>query len=186
MHLSFFMQHNLKFTRTTLYNSSAYTSLWIFFYHTKENTKFYDIDIHATYTKRMGSHNFNLLAGYQQQYTHNSKLYAYRNERMSGDIYSIVTATGNGMETTDLERELATVGYFGRLNYAFQEKYLMEANFRYDGNSRFAESKKWGFFPSASVGYIVSKESFFQPLTKWVNFFKLRASYGKLGNMRAR
>ena len=151
----------------------------------KENTQFYDVDIHATYNKSLGLHDFNLLAGYQQQYTYNSRLTAYRNERMSSDIYSIVTATGDGLETTDLDRELATVGYFGRLNYAFNEKYLLEANFRYDGNSRFAEGNKWGFFPSASVGYIISKESFFQPLTTWVNFFKIRGSYGKLGNMRA-
>jgi TonB-linked SusC/RagA family outer membrane protein len=151
----------------------------------KENTKFYDVDIHATYNKTLGSHDFSLLAGYQQQYTHNSILYAFRNERMSDDIYSIVTATGNSMETTDLERELATIGYFGRLNYAYQGKYLLEANFRYDGNSRFADGYKWGFFPSASVGYIVSRESFFQPLTSWMNFFKVRGSYGKLGNMRA-
>ena len=151
----------------------------------KENTKFYDIDIHATYEKSVGNHNFNLLTGYQQQYTYNSSLYAYRNERMSSDIYSIVTATGNTMETVDLDRVLATVGYFGRLNYSFKDKYLLEANFRYDGNSRFAEGKKWGFFPSASAGYIVSRESFFQPLTSWLNFFKIRASYGKLGNMRA-
>ena len=152
----------------------------------KENTKFYDVDVHATYTKNLGSHDFNLLAGYQQQYTNNSRLYAYRNERMSSDIYSIVTATGNSMETTDLERELATLSYFGRLNYSFNDKYLLEANFRYDGNSRFAEDKKWGFFPSASAGYIISRESFFEPLTSWLNFFKIRASYGKLGNMRAR
>lgn len=152
----------------------------------KETTRFYDMDIHATYTKTMDRHDFTLLAGYQQQYTYNSSLFARRNERMSNDIYSIVTATGDDFETIDLDRELATVGYFGRLNYTFNRKYLLEANFRYDGNSRFADGYKWGFFPSASVGYIISRESYFAPLTSWVNFFKIRGSYGKLGNMRAR
>ncbi len=151
----------------------------------KESIKFYDLDIHGTYAKSIGSHDFSLLAGYQQQYTYNSKLYAYRDQRMSGNIYSIVTATGDVWEMTDEDKELATVGYFGRLNYAFKEKFLLEANFRYDGNSRFAEGNRWGFFPSVSAGYVLSRESFFEPLTPWVNFFKVRASYGSLGNMRA-
>lgn len=152
----------------------------------KETIKFYDIDIHGTYNKTFGLHSFNLLAGYQQQYTYSSKLFASRNERMSSDIYSIVTATGSDFETTDEDKELATLSYFGRFNYAFNDKYLLEANLRYDGNSRFAEGYRWGLFPSASVGYIISRESFFQPLTGVVNFFKIRGSYGKLGNMRAR
>ncbi|MGV3508716.1 MAG: TonB-dependent receptor [Sphingobacteriaceae bacterium] len=71
--------------------------------------------------------------------------------------------------------------YFGRINYSFNEKYLLEATFRYDGSDRFAPDNRWGFFPSASAGWRIDKESFFD---KWnfVNLLKLRASWGKLGN----
>jgi len=71
--------------------------------------------------------------------------------------------------------------FFGRLNYNFKEKYLLEANFRYDGTSRFPKDKRFGFFPSFSAGWNISKESFF-PVNEWLNNLKLRGSWGKLGN----
>jgi len=71
--------------------------------------------------------------------------------------------------------------YFGRLNYNFKEKYLLEANLRYDGTSRFPQEKRFGFFPSFSAGWNVTKESFF-PANDWFNNLKLRGSWGKLGN----
>ena len=73
--------------------------------------------------------------------------------------------------------------WFGRLNYAFDSRYLVEANFRYDGSSRFSPDNRWGFFPSASVGWRISEENFAK--NSFINVFenlKLRASYGKLGN----
>jgi TonB-linked SusC/RagA family outer membrane protein len=76
----------------------------------------------------------------------------------------------------------ATQGVFGRFNYNFNEKYLFEASARYNGSSRFEKGRRWGFFPSASAGYLISKESFWEPLKPYVNALKLRASYGALGN----
>ncbi|HEY0669642.1 MAG TPA: TonB-dependent receptor [Sphingobacteriaceae bacterium] len=73
------------------------------------------------------------------------------------------------------------ISYFGRLNYDFNEKYLLEATFRYDGSSRFASGNRWGFFPSVSAGWRIDKEPFFH-LTNVIDLLKLRASYGKLGN----
>ena len=73
--------------------------------------------------------------------------------------------------------------WFGRLNYAYDSRYLLEANFRYDGSSRFSPDNRWGFFPSASVGWRISEEDFAK--NSFLNVFdnlKLRASYGKLGN----
>ena len=73
--------------------------------------------------------------------------------------------------------------WFGRLNYAFDSRYLFEANFRYDGSSRFAPDNRWGFFPSASAGWRISEEAFAKnSFLKVFNNLKLRASYGKLGN----
>ena len=76
----------------------------------------------------------------------------------------------------------ATAGFFGRLNYDYLEKYLLEVNLRYDGSSRFRSDSRWGFFPSASVGWNIAREKFFLPVSKVVNTFKVRASYGSLGN----
>lgn len=71
--------------------------------------------------------------------------------------------------------------YFGRVNYNFKEKYLLEANFRYDGTSRFPKKNRYGFFPSFSAGWNISREIFF-PVTNWLDNLKLRGSWGRLGN----
>ncbi len=77
--------------------------------------------------------------------------------------------------------EDALLSYFGRLQYNFQEKYLFNATFRADGSSKFASDHRWGYFPSVSAGWIASRESFMQN-TAWLNFLKLRASWGRVGN----
>src|SRR5699024_5364920 len=71
--------------------------------------------------------------------------------------------------------------YFGRFDYQYDEKYLVEAIFRYDGSSRFAPGNRWGFFPSVSAGWRISEEAFF-PSDGLINSLKLRASIGELGN----
>jgi TonB-linked SusC/RagA family outer membrane protein len=77
----------------------------------------------------------------------------------------------------------AVAGFFGRVNYAFQDKYLLELTGRYDGTSRFSQAfdNQTGFFPGASAGWVISKENFFDNI-KAVNFAKIRASYGSIGN----
>ena len=75
------------------------------------------------------------------------------------------------------------VGGFGRINYNYQEKYLFEANARYDGSSRFAKGNRWGFFPSFSAGWRLEQEEFLNSID-WLQGLKLRASYGSLGNER--
>ena len=84
------------------------------------------------------------------------------------------TATGSAYEWS-------LMSYFGRLNYNFNEKYLFEANARIDGSSRFAEGYKYGFFPSVSAGWLVTEEQFMENLT-WLDYLKVRASWGRLGN----
>jgi TonB-linked SusC/RagA family outer membrane protein len=75
-----------------------------------------------------------------------------------------------------------TAGYFGRFNYDYQGKYLLEANLRYDGTSRFRRETRWNWFPSFSAGWNIARESFWGELGNKVNILKLRGSYGKLGN----
>lgn len=77
--------------------------------------------------------------------------------------------------------EDALLSYFGRIQYSFLDKYLFEANSRYDGSSRFARGNRWGFFPSFSLGWRISEESFMQDVS-WLNELKIRGSWGKIGN----
>ena len=78
--------------------------------------------------------------------------------------------------------DYSLVGYFGRISYAFEDKYLLAANIRRDGSSKFAPDYRWGTFPSISGGWRVSKEKFFDPISETVSDFKIRASWGQLGN----
>lgn len=80
----------------------------------------------------------------------------------------------------------AQLGYFGRVNYAFQDKYLFEANLRYDGSSNFPSDLKWRWFPSVSAGWVVSEESFMDWSREYLNQFKLRGSWGTIGNQQVR
>mgnify|MGYP000606371579 FL=1 len=76
----------------------------------------------------------------------------------------------------------AQASWAGRFSYAYDQKYLAEFAFRYDGSYVFAPENRWGFFPSASIGWVVSQEKFFQEALPFVNYFKIRASYGQSGN----
>jgi len=79
----------------------------------------------------------------------------------------------------------ALMSYFGRAGYSFQNKYLVEASFRADAFSAFGENNQWGYFPSLSLGWELTKEEF-MPDIKWLDYFKIRASYGQVGNSRIR
>lgn len=87
-----------------------------------------------------------------------------------------LTGVGGG------QNEYALMGYFGRVNYDYAGRYLFEVSARYDGTSRFAPGHRWGWFPSGSIGWRISEESFFEPARKTIDNLKLRASYGSLGN----
>src|SRR5699024_11048246 len=81
--------------------------------------------------------------------------------------------------------ETAYRSFFGRLNYEFDKKYLLQANIRYDGSSRFAKNHRWGVFPSVSAGWILTEEPFIQEMNlNSLSFFKIRGSWGTLGNER--
>lgn len=90
---------------------------------------------------------------------------------------SVISPSVNGARN-----EWSTAGFFGRLNYDFDGKYLLEMNLRYDGTSRFRPGNQWKLFPSISAGWNIANENFFKPLNNIVNLLKIRASYGNLGN----
>ena len=91
--------------------------------------------------------------------------------------------TGNVItEVSGGQNAYAIMGFFGRINYDFKERYLFEVSGRYDGTSRFKKGHQWGFFPSASVGWRISEEPFLKDNARWLDNLKLRFSYGNLGN----
>ena len=126
-------------------------------------------------------HHFSALVGYQMEKSKSSYLYGKRNGLISSEVPALATAT-RAIDAMDTLASYATQGFFGRLTYNFKEKYLFEFNSRYDGTYKFAESKRWGFFPSFSAGWNVAEESFWEPLANTVGQFKIRASWGELGN----
>jgi hypothetical protein len=77
-----------------------------------------------------------------------------------------------------------SMSYFGRVNYNFNEKYMLSAIMRADGNSKFAPGKRWGYFPSVSAGWVISNEKFMEKTASWLDFLKLRAGWGQNGNQR--
>jgi TonB-linked SusC/RagA family outer membrane protein len=135
----------------------------------------------TSYEKTLGNHYIKGLVGYEQDDKFYTYLYARGDNLITNEVPSISTALGT-KTIDDTKYDWATQGIFGRLNYNFKEKYLIEFSTRYNGSSRFAPGSRWGFFPSGSAGYQVSKENFWSPVEPYVNRLKLRASYGSLGN----
>ena len=134
------------------------------------------------YHKNLNQHNLSILAGFEQEDYTNRWISAYR-DNFQFPQYSVIDAGSSANQQTGGSGEdWALRSYFGRFNYNFNDRYLFEANIRYDGSSRFAEGKKWGAFPSFSTAWRLSEEEFWVPIIDVVNNFKLRASWGKLGN----
>ncbi|WP_262248839.1 SusC/RagA family TonB-linked outer membrane protein [Parapedobacter soli] len=101
--------------------------------------------------------------------------YAWLNNATNTDGTNITIGGAPG----EPERRMS---YFGRLNYNFKETYMLNATFRADGSSKFAPGHQWGYFPSVSVGWIATNEAFLAGTEAWLDFFKLRASWGQVGN----
>lgn len=149
----------------------------------KHNSDYYwTTNVYSSYEANLVSgHNFGVLAGLQFEYDASRYMFAKQNDLLVQDVPSLSTAIG-ALTATDALNHWATQGYFGRFNYNYKEKYLFESNIRYDGTSRFAEGSRWGLFPSASVGWMPSREIFWEPIYPYINSLKLRGSWGALGN----
>jgi TonB-linked SusC/RagA family outer membrane protein len=137
----------------------------------------------ATYSKSLiDVHNFKLMAGYQQETFWNKWHSGYR-EVFPFPDYPVLNAGGSeNQRSNGSASEFALQALFGRFNYDYKGKYLIEANLRYDGSSRFAEGYRWGLFPSVSGGWRVSEEGFWDDLRDIIPNLKFRGSWGQLGN----
>jgi TonB-dependent starch-binding outer membrane protein SusC len=128
-------------------------------------------------------HDINAMFVYSEEYWFDRYQYSQRNDRLYPTLHEIdaaltsIQSTGGNSNTEGLR------SFIGRLNYSAYDKYLLEANFRYDGSSKFLPGHQFGFFPSAALGWRFTEESFLKKYTeKWLNSGKLRVSYGSLGN----
>ena len=153
------------------------------------NTRnYYSTNIFATYNKTFNDlHNFTGVVGlnYETLKLKNVSAWGQNLSSTELDDLDLVGQDSEGKTQTGVgggQNEYALMGYFGRINYDYQGRYLFEISGRYDGTSRFAEGHRWGWFPSGSVGWRISEESFFEPAREYVDNLKLRGSYGSLGN----
>ena len=134
--------------------------------------------LQGTYERSFGGHNLKLLGGFNTESSDIKRTDVDEREFGTASLVSI----GNGtlINTNGLNGEWFLASFFGRLNYDFNEKYLLEFNLRRDGSSRFGANNRWATFPAISAGWIVSRESFWK--LDAINYLKIRGSWGKLGN----
>ncbi len=139
-------------------------------------------NIYANYDKTFNDiHYFDATLGYNFEERRTNSSFSRNINLVTDELPSLNLTTG----TPSIDETInswALEGYFYRLNYILNEKYLVNFSGRYDATSRFAEEDRWGFFPSFALGWRISNEPFFDPIREVMNYFQIRASYGELGN----
>lgn len=147
------------------------------------NRNYYNaMNIYGTYTKNLADkHHFKLLAGYNQEEYESDNVLGEQGNLLVPNLSNLSLGT-ELLRATGSASLWAIQGAFGRFNYDFQDRYLLEVNTRYDGSSRFPQESRWGLFPSVSAGWRISREEFWKPAEDVVSSLMLRSSYGKLGN----
>lgn len=138
-------------------------------------------DLTARYDFTAGKLETSVLAGMSQEYNRYDEDYYRKYDLVDPSLTSINAGTTNG-EITGNYTEWSMRSYFGRVNFDWDGKYLLEGNLRADGSSKFAPGHRWGWFPSVSAGWRISEERFMNATSPWLNQLKLRLSYGSLGN----
>lgn len=144
-------------------------------------TDYNAINTYATYTKSFSNHNFKIMGGFNQE----SSFYELISNQVKDQVASTIPSLGNatGEKTLNEDYSEYTIrGGFFRLNYNYENKYLIELNGRYDGSSKFPRDNRFGFFPSFSAGWQIAEESFMALTRNWLDQFKLRVSWGTIGN----
>ena len=165
-------------TRTEIYDGGAVSG----YTRSNRNNQYQSLNLYTNYMMTLNDkHNFTFLLGYQEEY--------YKYKLLSASVTDLQYPSNPSLEMADGDVTLgdtrygwATRGYFARINYDYMGRYLVELNGRYDGSSRFSKGNRWGFFPSVSLGWRISEESFMEKTRNWLSNLKLRVSWGLLGN----
>lgn len=140
----------------------------------------YQFNAYLTFNRKFGRHSINAIAVVEQSESEYDDVQAYTDAPTEGapDIQRFAFGANNIFETA---REDGRLGYIGRLNYGFADKYLAEVTVRRDASTLFAPGKRWGTFPALMLGWVISEEKFFRKVTAF-NYLKLRGSVGHLGS----
>lgn len=152
---------------------------------TLSNWDLWNLDILLNYDKKWGKHNFKALFGYHAEKYNYKENSMQRKNFPNNELTDMNAGTTSTQTNGGYTRELAMLSYFGRLNYDYAGKYLLEANFRSDASSRFSPENRWGYFPSFSAAWRITEESFMENTKSWLNNLKIRGSWGLLGNQNA-
>ena len=189
MPLTLFQAQNINTANNHLYTS---TTTWNGPIINKSNSRVtYDnttsaleqINFFANYDRTFGDHNISAVFSAERSKVTNEDRYQIYDNPIPG-VYngtSVSAGTLNTSNTITYRQIGGTQSYLGRVNYSFKNRYLASFLFRSDASSKFAPENYWGFFPSMSLGWIISDESFFKNII-WINYLKLRASLGRTGN----
>ena len=154
----------------------------------KEN--YYNFQAYTEYNFSLAKkHNFHVMGGFQAEQLRKTEFGLQRDGVLDESRLEVDLTNGLSYEGKEIvpsvnggRNQWQTAGFFGRLNYNYDEKYLFEFNIRHDGTSKFRRNNMWKTFPSFSLGWNIAHENFWKPLENTVNTLKLRASYGSLGN----
>lgn len=153
-------------------------------YAWKEN--FYTTNLYTDYFKNFDNgHFFKAMVGFNAELLKARDISGSRDGLITPNVPTLNTGTEN-QKSGGGYSHWSTAGFFGRINYNYKERYMVELNGRYDGTSRFVGNKRWNFFPSFSAGWNVAREEFWQPYENLVNTFKVRGSWGELGNQNTK
>ena len=152
--------------------------------YTKTNS--YQLNGQINYDNQFGKHHINALAAYEQyEYQYNYfSMYRYNFPLFPTDQFFAASGNPSDWSTSGNESQDGRLSYIGRLNYDYGGKYLFSSSVRRDGSIKFAPNKRWGWFPSAAAGWVISKENFFQSskVQNFIDMLKLRLSFGSTGN----
>jgi len=152
------------------------------FRNDKSTVRYNSLNAYGSYELSLKElHNFKLMGGFSQEQRYYELLWASRKDIINTETPSITGATGE-IQAGDNYTDFAIRSGFFRFNYNYDNKYLLEINGRYDGSSRFPKDTRFGFFPSASVGWQIAREAFMESTRSWLDEFKIRASWGEIGN----
>ncbi len=151
-----------------------------YLYRSMTRTDNYQMNFTANYTRDFGLHHVSGLFSIEKSEAESEYLTGQREQPYSFTTGQYNSATGE-MSTTFTRSESGSLSYVGRLNYSYDNRYLLEFLMRADASTKFHKDNRWGYFPSVSAGWIISEENWFKDNVKWADFLKIRASYGLTG-----
>ena len=169
-----------EYTTEQLGSNNSVTSDYLF--KSEDHEDYNALNLYGTYNFSIKEdHMFKIMAGFNQERKQNSWISVQTHDMIAPSAPSFTSATGKIIPQNSYS-DYAIRGAFYRINYNYKDRYLFEANGRYDGSSKFPKDDRFGFFPSFSVGWNIARESWMEKALDYVSDLKLRASWGQIGN----